>query len=225
MNLPKAPHQPQLRCPEPDTDAAGGRARALTLLTGIFAPPGEELLALMASERLGEAVADALAPLIGDDAGSVLARRLEVAAGDLDCRALEVEYARLFLGPGLPVAPPWEHAWLDPEASERTDSVARVQEDVEAAYQAAGFALSPSEEPADYLGTELEFLARLAEAAQASGAASTAQAFYDEFMAAHFRSWAARLGETVSHAAQHPLYTAFGEILVAVCCRPTVAPP
>jgi TorA maturation chaperone TorD len=126
-------------------------------------------------------------------------------------RALEIEYNRLFVGPGRAQAPPYEsfyrHRWsllMGPSAG-----------DVERRYAEAGLALLPDyRDLPDHVATELGFMAYLV--AQEAGADDDERRTWLErqrlFLRDHLSVWLPLLCRRVQEASRHPFYTALAEL-------------
>lgn len=87
------------------------------------------------------------------------------SSNERDLQRLEEEYARIFLGPGAPSASPWESVYLTGKKTLFQPGVL----DVRAAYRKAGFL--PARYPSvsdDFIGLELDFMAKLSQSAYAS---------------------------------------------------------
>jgi len=112
-----------------------------------------------------------------------------------DAEAAEQDYLRLFVGLGMPLAPPWESAW----ASDARLIFQRETLDVRYWYRSAGLqAAALHHEPDDHIGLELEFVGTLL----SRGDRETAVAFARE----HPRAWAARWAEAVQANGQTAFY-------------------
>ena len=115
--------------------------------------------------------------------------------GSVDSEAIEQDYLRLFVGLGMPLAPPWESAW----ANDARLLFHRETLDVRYWYRSAGLELANlHSEPDDHIGYELEFIGLLLE----RGDAETAARFARE----HPMAWANRWAAAVSANARAPFY-------------------
>lgn len=146
----------------------------------------------------------------------------ELAKIDLESArlALEVEYNRLFVGPGHVLAPPYESYW-DSELRQAGSGRLRtaVERDVARAYAACGLEVPrPLAELPDHMAIELEFLSHMAvkeaeaweegdgrEAARLSAAA-------EEFAREHPRAWAGAFSERVREGARMRFYPALSSL-------------
>lgn len=76
-------------------------------------------------------------------------------------QAIQIEFTRLFIGPGQPVAPPWESVYRTPEKLLFGWPTLHVRE----AYQREGFEIKGKYQiPEDHMGLELMFLASASDA-------------------------------------------------------------
>ena len=115
--------------------------------------------------------------------------------GPVDAEAVEQDYLRLFVGLGMPLAPPWESAW----ASDARLIFQRETLDVRYWYRSAGLEVANLHaEPDDHIGFELEFIGALLD----RGDAETAAAFARE----HPCAWVARWSDAVQEQATQPFY-------------------
>ena len=137
--------------------------------------------------------------------------------------ALEVEYTRLFLGPGLPAVPPYESVYVDGEEADAPGPLwGQATFAVRDAYRQAGLAPHPGPEPPDHLATDLEFVAMLSQREAmtlADGDLGEAEAMRQRrasFLRDHLNRWAPVVAEKAAAEAQHPLYQAAARLLQAV---------
>lgn len=131
--------------------------------------PDETFLDILESEHTerefeltsGDAPCDLMALLAG-----IRSHIPQVTSSDgRDLQRLEEEYARIFLGPGEPTASPWESVYLTGKKTLFQPEVLSVR----AAYREA--ALLPARYPSvsdDFIGLELDFMAKLSRSAYAS---------------------------------------------------------
>jgi TorA maturation chaperone TorD len=138
--------------------------------------------------------------------------------------ALEVEYARLFIGPAreLP-AQPYESVWLDvdPQSGLQLFGAASTKA-VEAVYAHHGLVRAASyHDLADHIATEQEFLCYLCEreaAAWSSGGSESAKGFRaaeQDFLVAHLGKFGPQFCTSVVQAAPDGAYAAFAAFLLA----------
>lgn len=181
-------------------------------------------------------VASQLAEVFDGTCSSEIAQRLdsvrafgeELSAreGDAARLALEVEYNRLFVGPGKLLAPPYESYYL---SEARRAGSGRLRTDAERsvarAYAARGYAM-PEEfvELPDHVAVELEFLALVAaqeaEAWDAGDAqrARDARHAADAFADAHPAQWLLAFARDVHAGARLPFYPAIADLACLLLC-------
>jgi len=171
-------------------------------------PVLDDLSHAVAELGLDAAVAE---PALADlrEWGLALHKRDRRAALD----ELEVEYSRLFLGPGLAIVPPYESVMLDGEPDSRFGplwgpSTLAVRQ----AYRDAEFIELPGSEPPDYLPTELEFMGMLASEACAIPNEGPRQ-LMEKFAAQHLGRWAPKVAEAVLTNSDHPVYRSVAKLL------------
>lgn len=213
------------------SDPAAARAAVYAMLSACFSPPDARLLEDAGNGALAAALAGALAELPGDrdqfgavlEGFEALEEALAPSGGHGALQDLEVEYTRLFLGPGLPVLPPYESVYLDQEAVDVPGSLwGPATLAVRDAYREAGLAPRPGPEPPDHLAAELEFVAFLSQSeadALAGGDTKGAEGLRrrrTSFLASHLSRWAPGIADRTVREAQHPLYRAAGGLLRAV---------
>lgn len=138
---------------------------------------------------------------------------------------LEVDYNRLFVGPGALAAPPYESYYAS-EAKAPGSGRLRTEEErqVVRAYARRGYAM-PEElvELPDHIAVELEFLALLAcEEAAAWGAGDVEKAFelqgaQESFIEEHLGTWAGKLAARVRAEARCALYPAVLGLVASYC--------
>jgi TorA maturation chaperone TorD len=131
-----------------------------------------------------------------------------VPEGDAAWEPLRVAHAALFVGPFHLLAPPYGSVYLDVAGEVMGDSTLAALEH----YVAAGLDVdSAQHEPPDHIATELEFMYYLA-----FQHVTTGEAAYLErqraFLSQHLARWLPLLAERIQAAAQHPFYTALGEL-------------
>jgi TorA maturation chaperone TorD/Pyruvate/2-oxoacid:ferredoxin oxidoreductase delta subunit len=118
---------------------------------------------------------------------------------------LEVEYARLFVGPGRPVAHPYESVYR--EGRVMGDCTLAVRQ----SYAAEGLAPEGHSLP-DHVAVELEFMAHLAQReaeAQERGDEEEALAYLrqqEAFLSEHLGRWLPRFCQRVLAGGAHPFY-------------------
>jgi TorA maturation chaperone TorD len=126
---------------------------------------------------------------------------------------LEIEYNRLFVGPGRLQAPPYESVYRD----SRGLVMGPAARDVERRYAEAGLALAPEHRDLpDHIATELGFMAYLAmrEAEAKDEERRTWRERERSFLQDHLGVWLPLFCRRVKEASQHPFYTALAELTV-----------
>jgi DMSO reductase family type II enzyme chaperone len=126
---------------------------------------------------------------------------------------LEIEYNRLFVGPGRPQAPSYESVYRDP----RGLVMGPAAQDVERRYAEAGLALVPDHhDPPDHVATELGFMAYLAmRETEAQGEEALAWLNRQRaFLRDHLTAWLPRFCQRVREVSRHPFYAALAELTV-----------
>ncbi len=201
------------------------------ILSACFSPPTEALLEDATSGDLAASLGNLHEKLPGESsrigpavqAFAGLTGRTTPGGPFSTLEALEVEYTRLFLGPGLPVVAPYESVYVDRENADVMGQLwGQSAFAVRDAYLEAGVAPRPGAEPPDHLPAELEFMALLWEsegAALTSGdmeRAGRAKASRDSFLAGHLARWGPSMAERTAQEARHPLYEAAGQLLLAI---------
>lgn len=140
-------------------------------------------------------------------------RSMEVCSDEVEqaVRTLEIEYNRLFVGPGPPQAPPYESFYRDSWGLVTGPSA----RDVERRYAEAGLGLAPDHHDLpDHVATELGFMAYLA-LQEAEADDEERQAWVERersFLRDHLKVWLPLLCQRVQEASQHPFYTAVAEL-------------
>jgi DMSO reductase family type II enzyme chaperone len=126
-------------------------------------------------------------------------------------RTLEIEYNRLFVGPGRPQAPPYESVYRDP----RGLVMGPTARDVERRYAEAGLALAPDyHDLPDHVAMELGFMAYLTmQEAEAQG--KDVRVWLEKertFLRDHLIVWLPRFCQRVREKSQHPFYATLAEL-------------
>jgi len=131
----------------------------------------------------------------------------EFAAAPLE--SLQIEHTRLFVNaaPAVP-CPPYESAYVDGHLLTATTAA------VAAEYAAWG--LAQSQETADFLPVELQFVAYLLELAAQSDAPAKIEQARRRFVREHLRPWLPRFAADVQQHSQLPFYRRLGEQLAAL---------
>ena len=138
-------------------------------------------------------------------------------------KALKVEYARLFIGPGRAVVSPYETIY-DSKARDVRPllMVSPVAVAVEQAYREAGVALTAGlAQPPDHFATEAEFLYYLGQKEAecwAAGDEAGAQEWRRKgasFLADHLGGWGREFCGLVEAESRHPFYAAVAHFAAA----------
>jgi putative dimethyl sulfoxide reductase chaperone len=131
---------------------------------------------------------------------------------------LRWDYTRLFIGPGRPLAPPWESVYRN---DERLHFSAETLE-VRAAYRRHGLAIEGvGHEPDDHIGLELAFLHALCEAAmeraERADRPGLAAILEDQrvFLSGHLLKWVPDWTLDVVKSARTGFYRGMAELLNA----------
>ncbi|MEG2477370.1 TorD/DmsD family molecular chaperone [Gordonibacter sp.] len=144
------------------------------------------------------------------------ARLLRAVSEDEARLLLEIEYNRLFVGPGEVLAPPYESYYESSRASAGRGWLrTQAEREVSRAYAESGFTLSEDlVELPDHVAVELEFLALLAGreadawAAGNEASALALQVCAADFIVQHLGTWIESCGALVAPAARQPFYAA-----------------
>lgn len=191
----------------------------LSLLSEGFLRPTGRLARRLSAGELRTAFGELLAE---DEAtehalGLLEASEAELAfASEEEARLkLEVEYNRLFVGPGLVMAPPYESYFASSSKGARGRLRGPEEREVARIYRAHGFAVPEAGgELADHIAVELAFLSQVAlnEAvlwkAGEQQSAEQLQADADAFRAAHLGRWIADFASLVNEGARLSFYPA-----------------
>ena len=154
--------------------------------------------------------AQALGQMVDELVGSL---EIPETQAEQALRTLEIEYNRLFVGPGRPQASPYESVYRDP----RGLVMGPAAQDVGRRYAEAGLALAPDHHDLpDHVATELGFVAYLAlQEAEAQGQDATAWLDRERaFLRDHLTVWLPRFCRRVREASRHPFYSALAELTV-----------
>ena len=125
-------------------------------------------------------------------------------------RALEIEYNRLFVGPGRPQVPPYESVYRNPRGL--MGATAQV---VTQRYAQAGLGMSVNfHDLPDHVATELGFMAYLAmQETEANGQeAKTWVEREHAFLREHLGIWLPHFCQRVRETSRHPFYKALAEL-------------
>jgi len=193
-----------------DPDRATAREDLCRFLAACYYEPDAEL----GEERLFDSMLTAARRLDPELAES--ARKLGEAFAAQDMKALALDYERLFVGPGQPLATPHGSHWLAGGGPDAEESMAALL----ALYQEGGFEIEEGTAQApDHVALELEFLYRLTakqnEARQAGWDEEVLRAWQHLqglFLGSHLGAWIGRFSAAVKSAAKTPFYRELAEL-------------
>lgn len=219
----------------PKSHEKAGFARAEAEFFGLscrcLQRPDETLAALLkeggVSIRLRELLSCETGDRAFDPVGAIEAFEAECAKMPVDGirLRLEVDYNRLFVGPGALLAPPYESYYAS-EARQAGGGRLRTEDEraVAAAYRKSGFAVpEPLVELPDHIAIELEFLARLAGAEAdfwergSEEEALESQSAQARFIEEHLGTWAKAFAERVGAGSRTVFYPAIANLAAAYC--------
>jgi len=140
---------------------------------------------------------------------------------DEELAELQCDYVRLFVGPGMPLAPPWESVY---RTEERVLFGPQTLE-VRAAYEAFGLVTEHrNKEPDDHIGLELEFMAVLSRSCRdcllggdREGGERIRRAQLN-FLDVHLLQWAPRFCRNVYANAETKLYAGIASVTEGLLC-------
>lgn len=197
------------------------RSRVYAVLSVAFSPPREGLgapgapqAAVLILREASQALAIAVPQraLAAIDEATRHATTI-LAQGGAD--ELEVEYNRLFVGPGAPRVYPYESLYQDPMGLVMGPSAGEVLE----AYRRSDLAINTAfRDLPDHIAVELEFMARLCfEEARAGSAGEAGRAFrlkqqQRSFLEEHLATWLPALCEKVIRETTSIMYRGVAEI-------------
>ncbi len=151
-----------------------------------------------------------------------LLHALEIPRGEKQAeqalRELEIEYNRLFVGPGHPQNPPYESAQRHPRGFGQGGVVEAVVRDVVRQYAEAGLGLAAERHDLpDHVATELGFMAYLAlqEAEANDGEKELWVERERAFLRDHLSAWLPRFCQQVWETSRHPFYAALAQLTAA----------
>lgn len=172
-----------------------------------------EPAAVFGEEHLFDSMAQAAGRL--DPELAERARKLGEAFESQDAQDLLVDYARLFLGPGQPLAAPYGSSWLGKDADVTQDPALAVMD----IYRQGGFDVDDGfPDLPDHVAVELEFLYLLLfnrNEARAHGRAddlSEAEQLAGRFLHEHLGAWIGAFTAAVKAGAQTPFYRELAEL-------------
>ena len=130
-------------------------------------------------------------------------------------RELEIEYNRLFVGPGHPQNPPYESVSRHPRGFRRSGVLEAVVQDVTRHYAQAGLGLASNHHDLpDHVATELGFMAYLA--MQEAEADDSEKAVWVKreraFLQEHLGAWLPRFCRQVWETSRHPFYVTLAQL-------------
>jgi DMSO reductase family type II enzyme chaperone len=202
-------------------EKAGLRSRVYAVLSVAFSPPREGLgapgapqaavlILREASQALAIAVPERALAAIEEGGRHATMNLAQDGEGDL-----EVEYNRLFVGPGAPRVYPYESLYRGSMSLVMGPSAGEVLQ----AYRRNGLAIDTAfKDLPDHIAVELEFMARLCcEEARAgsAGRADVALRLKQEqrsFLDAHLATWLPAMCEKVIRETTSTIYRGFAEI-------------
>lgn len=207
-----------------EADRAQARGNTFGLLATAFFDPTPDLVQQVTDGSFLAALQDAA----GDSAALAPLQAAQASlAGDdpaAALKALMVEYARLFIGPGRPAVSPYETIYDAKAKGVRPLlMVSPAAMAVEQAYREAGVAVAAGlAEPPDHFATEAEFLYYVGQreadcwaTGDRDGAAAW-QARSRAFLADHLGGWGREFCRLVEAESHHPFYRAVAHCAAAV---------
>lgn len=180
----------------------------------LYEPPSEALIRNIVQEDLF-----AEWPLPGSNArtdeGLKTLQQFTRDWHDERMRALERDYARLFLGPGKLLAPPWESVYRSPKGL----IFERQTLEVRQFFQRAGMPIpNLGTEPDDHIGLELRFVAYLCAQGLYALEINKVEAFdailetLCQFFAAHLSQWADQCFDQIAEHAETRFYRGIAQL-------------
>ena len=192
-----------------DAEKATAREDLCRFLSACYYEPDPAF----AEERLFESMLEAarrISPELADSA-----RKLGEAFAAQDTQTLLLDYTRLFLGPGQPLARPYGSYWLSGEATLMQESTMALM----ALYREAGFEVDEEiHEAPDHVALELEFLYLLIfkrNEAQRAGYAEVLAAWqhlHGLFLGENLGAWIGRFTAAVRAGAQTAFYRELADL-------------
>lgn len=192
------------------------RIETLIALSRVFSAGGENLDQTLAG--LAQAYSQWLEEKEGNlsEDQEILNRLIKVQE-EKEKKRLVYEFNRLFVGPQSPPAPPYESVYRNGERQVMQVSTL----DVRRWYRSEGLSLAGrSNEPDDYIATELEFAAYLLSNAlerYQKNQPQKAEAYienYNAFYQNHLAVWLPSFVKTFSISAREQLFIVLGEIIL-----------
>lgn len=136
-------------------------------------------------------------------------------------KKIAAEYVRVFVGPGTLRAEPWETVQLTGKRALFQSGVLEVRD----AYRAAGFQpVRVREVPDDFIGMELDFMAKMSARAHEEFACGNAQwqetlRQSNEFLQNHLLRWIDKLSSAIKREYGDVFYAAFTEFTELITMR------
>lgn len=209
-------------------------AALLGLLSTCLLRPSAVLVAELRDGTLVSKFRAMLGLALTDEIGCLLddideqARLLRSLSDDEARLVLEVEYNRLFVGPGEVMAPPYESYYESSRVSAGRGWLrTQAERDVVQVYAECGFAMPENfVELPDHVAVELEFLALLAiREAEAWDAnkrevALALQVIAAEFIVQHLGTWLESCAALAKPVARQPFYAAILSLTYVVVLGP-----
>lgn len=188
----------------PDSaSAASARADLCRFLCACHYEPAVEFVEEKMFDSMIEA-AGRIDPELGERA-----RKLGQAFAAQDMQTLLIDYTRLFLGPGQPLAQPYGSCWLSGQTTLMQESTMAVLE----LYEQGGFEIDEEfRDLPDHVAVELEFLYLLIftqNQARASGNVNdlvATQALQRRFLGEHLGAWISPFAQAVEAGAETAFY-------------------
>jgi DMSO reductase family type II enzyme chaperone len=197
------------------------RGRVYAVLSVAFSPPREGLgapsapqagvlILREASQALAIAVPERALAAIEEGGRHATTNLAQDGEGDL-----EVEYNRLFVGPGVPLVYPYESLYRGSMSLVMGPSTGAVLQ----AYRQSGLAINSAfKDLPDHIAVELEFMARLCCEEARAGSAGRVDLVLRlrqeqrSFLYAHLASWLPAMCEKVIRETTSTIYRGFAEI-------------
>lgn len=196
------------------------RANCFKLLAACFYEPDKELF-------LQEGVCDNLTALLAachSAKAAMAATMMKKALEEQSEETLQVEYARLFVGPFELAAPPYGSVYLEGNRRLMGDSTLAVRK----MYQEHGLTLDVKEVP-DHIALELEFMHYLclreanAEAKTNTNEANRLAEAQSDFMENFLGPWLAEFCTAIRNTTESPFYRHLADCLEGVAAK--TSPP
>ncbi len=198
----------------------GDRSRLYRLLNLSYRYPGEDVI-----EALKENVSCGLLERIEETYLSTPSTMEKIASFKRNIDAigdpyeLQVEYARLFIGPSHLPAPPYESVYM---SDSRGFLMGEAAQEVKKLYLQEGLALSPSiSDLPDHLLAELEFMSYLSEREASAWANETGKVEQylrkqDTFLSDHLTKWLPPFAQGIRGASRQEFYCTLSELTVSL---------